>query len=99
MPQGPQRLRVGTSVAHNASYDSIVDVLLDVGPPLEFLALGDFVYPDKRGDYVHEDPDKDGGSWTTQISLPKEFWLNELELWLGDYAYGCDGDDRAPSPT
>jgi hypothetical protein len=149
MPHGPQRLRVGTSIEHSASYPPVVQVLLGMHPPLEFLAIGDFVYPDKRGGYVPDDQDKNGGSRVTEISLPEEFWpamrnlrelvlhgddlwmrnirspsltrlaircgaldprvmtelgaaelpvLDELELWLGDYAYQWDGAiaDLAP---
>jgi hypothetical protein len=74
LPHGPQRLRVGTSLHHSASYGPVVDVLLRMRPPVEFLALGDFVYPDKRGSYVPDDTDKDGASWSTEITLPEEFW-------------------------
>jgi hypothetical protein len=45
-PRGPRKLCVGTAREHTGQYRKVIDVLVRMRTPLEFLALGDFVYPD-----------------------------------------------------
>lgn len=153
-----RELAVGTRSQHHGSYQRIIDALIDAvsgkapgaeegsGPALQALtrlALGDFLYPDKRGLAAGE-PVREGDSWTSHLGdvtplftrlpalrelvlcgdelhldpsglgasglrtlalrttalapqvvaalgmaqLPQ---LEQLELWLGDYAYQHDG--------
>ena len=139
-----RELAIGTRSQHHGAYQRFIDVLIEQAPPaLARLALGDFLYPDKRGTYAADDPDRDGVSWISQLGdvtplfqrLPalRELvlcgdelhldpsvnapglrslalrctalqpqvvaalgmaqlpHLEQLELWLGDYAYQHDG--------
>ncbi|MEU4233905.1 hypothetical protein AB0F17_57345 [Nonomuraea sp. NPDC026600] len=73
-PSGPRVLTVGTTVRHTARYREVMDVLVAMRPPVERLYLGDYTYPDKWGEVIPEDLDKDGEGWVTEIEVPDEFW-------------------------
>ncbi|HEX4816219.1 MAG TPA: hypothetical protein VFV66_26030 [Nonomuraea sp.] len=83
-PRGPRKVWVGTARHHTGQYRKVVDVLTHRGSPVELLALGDFVYPDKGRER--------NTSWKTDIPLPEPFWtamscLRELvvhgdNLWM-----------------
>jgi hypothetical protein len=63
-----RELAIGTRTQHHGAYQKFIDVLIEHAPPaLARLALGDFLYPDKRGTYAPDDLNLDGGSWVSQL--------------------------------
>lgn len=93
-PLGPRRLFVGGTRDGTADLSSLIEVVIAMRPPLETLALGDFVF---------RAPDRYTPSRLVQARLPAELWtalpgLRDLVVHADDIPlFGGDVDIRHQS--